>query len=147
MSTEPLVQGKEIGGARCADHPRSRDRGGRGFQAARDNGTLPQHIDATVSEVLVLGLLAQGVRTFLTVFGHGSTEVGEVLRIYQEAGLVRVCGLRSELEASHAAAALRWTTGEKTAVVTSIGPGALQALAASLVPASRWPGGVVLVGR
>ena len=81
----------------------------------------------------MLGLLAQGVRTFLAVFGHGSTEVGEVLRIYQEAGLVRVYGLRSELEASHAAAALRWLTGEKAAVITSIGPGALQALAASLV--------------
>jgi len=76
------------------------------------------------------------VRTFFTVLGHGSTEVGEVLRLYQEAGLVRVYGLRSEIEASHAAAALRWVTNEKAAVVTSIGPGALQALAASLVPAS-----------
>jgi len=62
--------------------------------------------------------------------------VGEVLRVYQEAGLVRVCGVRSEIEASHAATALRWVKGEKAAVVTSIGPGALQALAASLVPAS-----------
>ena len=44
--------------------------------------------------------------------------------------------VRSEVEASHAAAALRWTTGQKAAVVTSIGPGALHALAASLVPAS-----------
>ena len=31
---------------------------------------------------------------------------------------------------------MRWVTGEKAAVVTSIGPGALQAMAASLVPAS-----------
>ncbi len=81
-------------------------------------------------------MLRQGVKTYFTVFGHGSTEVGEVLRIYQEAGLLKVYGLRSEIEASHAAAALRWVTGEKAAVVTSIGPGALQALAASLVPAS-----------
>ena len=61
-----------------------------GIQAARESGMLPRYIDATVSELLVMGLLAQGVRTFLAVFGHGSTEVGEVLRIYQEAGLVRV---------------------------------------------------------
>lgn len=117
-----------------------------GIQAARANGALPSTIDMTVSEALVLGLLAQGVRTFLTVFGHGSTEVGEVLRIYQAAGLVRVYGLRSELEASHAAAALRWLTGEKAAVVTSIGPGALQALAASLVAASDGLGVWYLLG-
>ncbi len=98
--------------------------------------TLPRHLDLTLSEALVLGLLRQDVRIYFTVFGHGSTEVGEVLRVYQEAGLVRVYGVRSEIEASHAASALRWVTGEKAAVVTSIGPGALQALAASLVPAS-----------
>ncbi len=97
---------------------------------------LPNRLDLTLSEALVLGLLRQGVKTFFTVFGHGTTEVGEVLRIYQEAGLVKVYGVRSEVEASHAATALRWVTGEKAAVVTSIGPGALQALAASLVPAS-----------
>jgi 3D-(3,5/4)-trihydroxycyclohexane-1,2-dione acylhydrolase (decyclizing) len=98
--------------------------------------TLPNCLDLTLSEALVLGLLKQNVRTYLTVFGHGSTELGEVLRTYQNAGLLKVYGLRSEIEASHAAAALRWVTGEKAAVVTSIGPGALQALAASLVPAS-----------
>jgi 3D-(3,5/4)-trihydroxycyclohexane-1,2-dione acylhydrolase (decyclizing) len=104
--------------------------------ASLAQGSLPRRLDLTLSEALVLGLLRQGVKTFLTVFGHGSTEVGEVLRIYQQAGLLKVYGLRSEIEASHAAAALRWVTGEKAAVVTSIGPGALQALAASLVPAS-----------
>jgi 3D-(3,5/4)-trihydroxycyclohexane-1,2-dione acylhydrolase (decyclizing) len=117
-----------------------------GYQAARGGGALPAAIDATVSEVLVLGLLAQGVHVFLTVLGHGSTEIGEVLRIYQEAGLLRAYGLRSELEASHAAAALRWLTGEKAAVVTSIGPGALQALAASLVSASDGLGVWYLLG-
>ena len=104
--------------------------------AACKNGSLPRCLDLTLSEALVLGLLRQGVRTFFTVFGHGSTENGEVLRIYAEHGLLRVFGLRSEIEASHAAAALRWVRGEKAAVVTSIGPGALQALAASLAPAS-----------
>lgn len=104
--------------------------------AAVAKNTLPACLDLTLSEALVLGLLRQDVRTYFTVFGHGSTEVGEVLRLYQEAGLVKVFGLRSEIEASHAATALRWVTGEKAAVVTSIGPGALQALAASLAPAS-----------
>jgi 3D-(3,5/4)-trihydroxycyclohexane-1,2-dione acylhydrolase (decyclizing) len=107
-----------------------------GHSAAFSKNVLPHRLDLTLSEALLLGLFRQGVRTFFTVFGHGSTEVGEVLRVYQQAGLVKVFGLRSEIEASHAAAALRWVTGEKAAVVTSIGPGALQALAASLVPAS-----------
>ena len=97
---------------------------------------LPHRLDLTLSEALVLGLLKQDVRIYLTVLGHGSTEIGEVLRIYQQAGLVKVYGLHSEIEASHAAAALRWIRGEKAAVITSIGPGALQALAASIVPAS-----------
>jgi 3D-(3,5/4)-trihydroxycyclohexane-1,2-dione acylhydrolase (decyclizing) len=104
--------------------------------AAFAKGTLPDCLDLTLSEALVLGLLKQEVKTYFTVFGHGSTEIGEVLRVYQQAGLLRVYGLHSEIEASHAAAALRWVRGEKAAVVTSIGPGALQALAASLAPAS-----------
>lgn len=104
--------------------------------AAFLRGALPDHLDLTLSEALVIGLLRQEVKKYFTVFGHGSTEVGEVLRIYQSAGLLKVFGVRSEIEASHAAAALRWVSGEKAAVVTSIGPGALQALAASLAPAS-----------
>ena len=117
-----------------------------GIQQARQAGLLPQYIDTTVSEALVMGLILQGVNRFLVVFGHGSTEVGEVLRIYQQAGLVRVFNVRSELVASHAAAALRWVANEKAAVVTSIGPGALQAMAASLVPASDGLGVWYLLG-
>lgn len=100
------------------------------------SGNLPDRLDLTLSEALVIGLLKQQVKTYFTVLGHGSTEIGEVLRVYQGAGLVSVYGVRSEIEASHAATALRWVTGEKAAVVTSIGPGALQALAASIAPAS-----------
>ena len=103
---------------------------------AIEQGVLPKRLGLTLSEAIVLGLLQQGVKVFFSVFGHGSTEVGEVLRIYQRAGLVKVIGVRNEIEASHAATALRWVSGEKAAVVTSIGPGALQALAASIVPAS-----------
>ncbi len=104
---------------------------------AISRGDLSCHVDLTLSEALVIGLLRQGVKTYFTVFGHGSTEVGEILRIYQSASLLKVYGVRSEIEASHAATALRWSTNEKAAVVTSIGPGALQALSASLVPASN----------
>jgi 3D-(3,5/4)-trihydroxycyclohexane-1,2-dione acylhydrolase (decyclizing) len=106
------------------------------LSAALEQGMLPKRLGLTLSEAIVLGLLQQGVKVFFAVFGHGSTEVGEVLRIYQRAGLVKVLGVRNEIEASHAATALRWVSGEKAAVVTSIGPGALQALAASIVPAS-----------
>ena len=55
-----------------------------------------------------------------------------MLRVYEAAGLVTTYPVRHETEASHAATALRWVTGEKAAVVTSIGPGALQAMAGSL---------------
>ena len=117
-----------------------------GITAAISSGVLPRRVDISVSEALVLGLIRQGVAKFIVVFGHGSTEIGEVLRIYQDAGLVKVIGVRSEVEASHAATALRWVTGEKAAVVTSIGPGALHALAASLVPASDGVGVWYLLG-
>ena len=107
-----------------------------GLSSALTQGLFQARVGLTLAEALVLGLLRQEVRTYFAVFGHGSTEVAEVLRIYQQAGLVKVFGLRNEIEASHAATALRWIHGEKAAVVTSIGPGALQALAASIVPAS-----------
>jgi len=107
-----------------------------GLDAALVSDGFPRRHDLTLSEAVVLGLLRQGVSTYFAVFGHGSTDVGEVLRVYQQAGLVKVLNVRNEIEASHAAAALRWATGRKAAVITSIGPGALQAMAASLVPAS-----------
>lgn len=117
-----------------------------GILDARACDALPQTIDTTVSEALILGLIMQGVNKFITLFGHGSTEIGEILRIYHQAGLVNVFPVRSEIEASHAAAALRWVRNEKAAVVTSIGPGALQAMAASLVPASDGLGVWYLLG-
>jgi 3D-(3,5/4)-trihydroxycyclohexane-1,2-dione acylhydrolase (decyclizing) len=110
--------------------------GAGGLEAALDIGLISGRQDITLSEAVVLGLLRQDVHTYFAVFGHGSTDVAEVLRVYQGTGLVKVINLRNEIEASHAAAALRWVSGEKAAVVTSIGPGALQALSASIVPAS-----------
>ena len=108
-----------------------------GLEEALASGALPRRIDTTVSEVVVLGLLRQGVSKFFCVFGHGSTEVGEVLRLYDAEGIVKTMNVRHEILASHAATSLRWVTGEKAAVVTSIGPGALQAMAGSIVPASN----------
>lgn len=117
-----------------------------GVDEAIKSGSLPKFINTTVSEALLLGLLRQGVSKFITVLGHGSTEIGEVLRIYQEAGLCRIFGVRSEFDASHAAATLNWVSGERVAVVTSIGPGALHALAASLVPVNDFLGVWYLLG-
>ena len=61
-------------------------------------------------------------------------------------GLLKSYCVRHETAASHAATALRWVTGEKAAVVTSIGPGALHALAGSIVPASDGIGVWYLLG-
>ena len=108
-----------------------------GLEKALSTSKLAPFQDVTLSEALVLGLLKQEVRKFIGVFGHGTTDLGEALRVYEEAGLLRVFNVRNEIEASHAAAALRWQYGETPAVFTSIGPGALQALAASIMPLSN----------
>lgn len=107
-----------------------------GLEKALADGSLSRTIDTTVSEAIILGLMRQEVTRFIGIFGHGSTELGEVLRVYESQGLVKTYPVRNETEASHAASALRWVTGEKAAVFTSIGPGALHAFAGSLVPAS-----------
>lgn len=117
-----------------------------GFDLALESGTLPRRADLTLSEAIMLGLLRQGVTRYIGVFGHGSTDLGEVLRVYEEAGVVRMYNVRNEIAASHAASALRWVTGERAAVITSIGPGALQALAGSLVASSDGLGVWYLLG-
>ena len=113
---------------------------------AIESGTLDQRTDLTLSEALVLGMVRQGVRKFIGIFGHGVTDVGDVLRVYEDAGVVKTYAVRHEAEAVHAATALRWVTGEKAAVFTSIGPGALHALAASLAPLSDGIGVWFLLG-
>ena len=52
-----------------------------GLAAALVQGKLPKLVETTLSEALVLGLLKQGVRKYLAIFGHGSTDLGDVLRI------------------------------------------------------------------
>lgn len=111
-----------------------------GVAEAVASGLIAEAIDCTVSEALVLGLLKQGVRKYFAIFGHGSTDIGEVLRIYAAAGALSVHAFRNEVAMAHAATALRWQYGEQVAVVTSIGPGALQAMAGSLAAASNGVG-------
>ena len=108
-----------------------------GLNQALAQGVFPEAIEVTLAEGVILGLLRQGVSTFLAIFGHGSTALADVLRVYESHGLVRCFQFRHETEMAHAATALRWIYGVPCAVVTSIGPGALQAMAGSLVAASN----------
>ncbi|MBX2838198.1 MAG: thiamine pyrophosphate-binding protein [Gammaproteobacteria bacterium] len=94
----------------------------------------------SLSEALIIGLLKQGVRRYFAIFGHGSTDLADVLRIYHEVGVVEVINCRNEVEMAHAATAYAWVYGETPAVVTSIGPGGLQAMAGSLAAASNGVG-------
>jgi 3D-(3,5/4)-trihydroxycyclohexane-1,2-dione acylhydrolase (decyclizing) len=110
-----------------------------GVEQALGNG-LPKLAEMTLSEAIVLGLLKQGVRKYFAIFGHGSTDLGNILRIYEEEGATRTINCRNEVEMAHAATALRWQFGELSAVVTSIGPGAMQAFAGSLASASNGVG-------
>ena len=111
-----------------------------GIDNALANGDIDDIVDVSLSEGLVLGLLRQGVRKYFAIFGHGSTDLGEVLRLYDEEGVTRTVNCRNEVEMAHAATALSWQYGETCAVVTSIGPGALQAMAGSLAAASNGVG-------
>src|SRR4029078_5723949 len=110
-----------------------------GVEQALEKG-LPKLAEMTLSEALVLGLLQQGARKYFAIFGHGSTDLGNILRIYEEEGATRTINCRNEVEMAHAATALRWQYGELSAVVTSIGPGAMQAFAGSLASASNGVG-------
>ena len=111
-----------------------------GIESAVASGAISRIIDTTLSEALVLGLHKQGVRKYLAIFGHGSTDLGEVLRIYEEEGVTRTFNCRNEVAMAHAATALRWQYGEIPAVITSIGPGAMQAYAGALAAASNGVG-------
>jgi 3D-(3,5/4)-trihydroxycyclohexane-1,2-dione acylhydrolase (decyclizing) len=82
-----------------------------GVDAALAKG-LPKLAECTLSEALVLGLLKQGVRKYFAIFGHGSTDLGNVLRIYEDEGVTRTINCRNEVEMAHAATALRWQYGE-----------------------------------
>ena len=111
-----------------------------GLEQALASEKLDTVLDVSLSEALVLALLKQGVCKYLAIFGHGSTDLGEVLRVYEEEGVTRTFNCRNEVAMAHAATILSWQYGEVAAVVTSIGPGALQAMAGSLAAASNGVG-------
>jgi 3D-(3,5/4)-trihydroxycyclohexane-1,2-dione acylhydrolase (decyclizing) len=118
----------------------------RGVVEALASGALPARADVSVSEGVVIGLLKQGVRKFFGILGHGNTDIGEVLRVYSEEGAVRFLQCRNEVAMAHAATALAWIYGETPAVLSSIGPGSLQAYAGSLAAASNGIGVYHLYG-
>jgi 3D-(3,5/4)-trihydroxycyclohexane-1,2-dione acylhydrolase (decyclizing) len=111
-----------------------------GLKAAIDAGLLREATTLTMVEALLLGLMRQGVTKYLAIFGHGSTALADVIMAYEAEGLVRCWQFRNEIEMAHAGTALSWVYGEVGAVVTSIGPGAFQAMAASLAAASNGVG-------
>ncbi len=113
---------------------------------AIEHGLLRGKQYLTCAEALVLGLLRQGVSKYLVIFGHGSTALAEILRVYESHGVVKVYQFRNEVSMSHAGTALSWIYGETSAVVTSIGPGALQAMSGSLTAASNGIGVYHLYG-
>ncbi|MCP4382301.1 MAG: thiamine pyrophosphate-binding protein [Hyphomicrobiales bacterium] len=116
------------------------------LEAALAAGTLAEIVAVPLAEAVILGLLRQDVRKYLAIFGHGNTALGEALRVYEKAGVTRTWQFRNEVAMAHAATQLSWQYGEVPAVLTSIGPGALQAFAASLVAASNGVGVYHLYG-
>jgi len=141
VSVEPDLASLGASAARAACIARA-----GGLHQALADGAWPAQVHCTLAEALVLGLLKQGVRKYLAIFGHGSTALADVLRVYDAAGATRTFNFRNEVAMAHAATALRWQYGEVSAVVTSIGPGALQAMAGSLAAASNGVGVYHLYG-
>ena len=56
---------------------------------------LPNNVDVSLSEGLILALLKQGVRKYFAIFGHGSTDFAEVLRIYEEYGVTKTFNFKN----------------------------------------------------
>ena len=63
------------------------------LRKAVEAGALEQFQDVSLSEAVVLGLVNQEVRTFVGIFGHGMTDVGEALRIYEEEDVIKTYNL------------------------------------------------------
>jgi len=137
MTAPAGLEAAAAGGAR--ERARAIHKAG-GIAEALASGAISRQVAVSLSEALVLGLLKQGVRKYIGIFGHGCTDLAEVLRIYEEEGVTRTFNCRHEVAMSHAATVLTWCYGEVPAVVTSIGPGALQAMAGSLAAASNGVG-------
>src|SRR5208282_6625789 len=83
-----------------------------GLHAALRSHAIPEIVTIPLAEALVLGLIKQGVRKFLAIFGHGSTTLAETLRVYEAAGLTRTWQFRNEVSMAHAATQLSWQYDE-----------------------------------
>ena len=66
------------------------------LRKAVEAGALEQFQDVSLSEAVVLGLVNQEVRTFVGIFGHGMTDVGEALRIYEEEDVIKTYNVRND---------------------------------------------------
>ncbi len=64
------------------------------ISAAVESKAMPQFQDLSLSEAIVLGLYNQGVRKYVGIFGHGTTDIAEVLRVYEAEGLVKTFNVR-----------------------------------------------------
>ena len=45
------------------------------LETAIASGAMEQFQDISVAEAIVLGLLRQGVNTYIGIFGHGTTDI------------------------------------------------------------------------
>ena len=66
-----------------------------GLAPALAAGKLDRLQKVSLSEALVLGLLRQGVSKYFAIFGHGSTDLAEVLRVYEQHGVTRTINCRN----------------------------------------------------
>ena len=71
--------------------------------AAVDAGALAPAVTVPLVEAVLLGLFEQQVRSYVGVLGHGSTAIGEMLRVYSEAGAVRFVGFSGALQQTRTA--------------------------------------------
>ena len=98
------VSENAVGGAKSS-RAGARHSAAQGLTGALGDGRLDSHVDVTVFEGVVLGLLNRR-RKFFGVLGHGNADIGEILRIYAEEGVLRFLQCRNEVAMAHAATAL-----------------------------------------
>ena len=89
--------------------------GAGSLACALEQGLLPAQLDLSLSEALVLGLLKQGVSKYLAIFGHGSTDLGEVLRNSYDKRLVEGrIGIDPEADIPRACVAIATVVQDRT---------------------------------
>ena len=112
-----------------------------GVREALDSGRASADMRLTLSEAVIIGprcsgMCARCLSPSVTDRPHSLKPFVTTLMSTSSTSSPRATRPR----AAHAATALRWVAGIKSAVVTSIGPGALHAFAGSLTSASNGVG-------